>query len=389
MKTSLVQSPSDAATKTFGLSDFDYDYPEHLVAQVPLSERTQAKLLVRSATGRIEFDSISNLAGRLPAGTLVILNNSRVIASRLEGKLKTGGRVEVFLLEPLGADEEWQAIGKPLKKLKEGTEIFFGGGEIGGISKSPNSNHPDEIQDKENTPTFHIKFKNRGGAFLEWLSIHGRTPLPPYISRSVGTSAEDELDKSRYQTVYATPEGSVAAPTAGLHYSDKLIEELKVKGIDTAFVTLHVGSGTFLPVRAENLSHHQMHGERFLIPTETIQKTLAALRDGRPIVAVGTTTFRCMEAIYRMAGERAECIFDFTNQWLRTELFFWPATPEARLNSWFASALQTNFHQPKSTLFMLISALIGLDATKAMYREAIDREFRLFSYGDSSLLWLK
>jgi S-adenosylmethionine:tRNA ribosyltransferase-isomerase len=326
---------------------------------------------------------VKHLADAVPEGTLFILNDSRVIASRIHGSLKTGARVEILLIEPLMIDgrEFWRCLGRPMKKLHKGTAIQFEGDLTVEVAEDPTPH-------ESGPQPFLIKLSLQGSDLLRWLEKHGEMPLPPYISRKDQSERVRLMDKDRYQTVYASGEGSVAAPTAGLHLTDQVLSSLKSKNCQIKTVTLHVGAGTFLPVKAQDPARHVMHNERFLVPRATLDAIENAKRDGRPVVVVGTTALRSLEGLKREAGKAQADITALADQWLRTDIFIRPAHAADRHKSWCADALMTNFHQPESTLFMLISALIGYNDAKNLYAHAISSGFRFFSYGDSSLLWL-
>jgi S-adenosylmethionine:tRNA ribosyltransferase-isomerase len=397
-------APESPIESTLALQDFNYDLSPELIAQKPSSCRDDSRLLVQTAAGDIRHRLVKDLPEEIPTGSLVIVNDSRVIASRLIGQLSTGARIEVFLLEltPGAAPEpgkcRWQALGKPMRKLHEGTKIFFKPGPgsspalVGTVTSEPDRSHE--------PPTIGVEFPLGSEAFFDWLEEAGTTPLPPYIHRHTGepgdqgdqseAEALSNLDKSRYQTVYANEKGSVAAPTAGLHYTKDLIERLKQeRSVEFASVTLHVGAGTFLPVKSENIAQHHMHTERYKVPSDSLKKILTAKETGRPIIVVGTTAFRCLESFWKSAGEDSVRAAQMTDKWQSTDLFVWPRTSGAKYRPWCATALQTNFHQPKSTLLMLVSALAGVENIRNLYQVAIENKYRFFSYGDSTLLWLK
>lgn len=240
-------------------------------------------------------------------------------------------------------------------------------------------------------PTLDVEFMLNGGPvnavnFMHWLDTYGHTPLPPYIAQESSRAA---IDRDRYQTTYAEGQGSVAAPTAGLHYTPQLLQELKTKkNIEVLPITLHVGAGTFLPVKQEDPQLHTMHEERFYIASTTVKKILMHKHQSKPIIAVGTTTLRALESLWLVCDRDENKIFDWCDRWLRTSIFIRPEFADSRHTPWCINALQTNFHQPKSTLIMLVASLIGWENTMKMYREAADQRYRFFSYGDSTLLWL-
>lgn len=367
--------------KNLTLSDFMYDLPEELVAQTPLPHRDEARLLVYQSPASFLDTRVKDLPEILPEGSLLIVNNSRVIPSRLIGKLPSGGKAEIFLLERVAgcSTNTWKALGRPLKKFRDGLTITFDGGcsaELGHILPG----------DGQVTP-FKVTFDREEPAFSNWLQEYGYIPLPPYISRHQPETAKSSADAQTYQTVYAQPAGSVAAPTAGLHFTDSLLQHLRSRGIRLATVTLHVGAGTFLPVKSENLDEHPMHEESFTVPMQTLHAMQDARKDGRKIIAVGTTTLRSLQSLYLQAGDESR-VLEWGDRLLRTQLFLRPRTRTERLRPWAIDALMTNFHQPGSTLFMLIASLLGLDEAQSLYRHAIMQRYRFFSYGDSSLLWL-
>jgi len=280
----------------------------------------------------------------------------------------------------------WKALGKPLRKLKKGTVLTMPGNVRCQIEKAAEAT--------DVSPTILMSFHGLDAGegqdtILNWLDEHGEMPLPPYINRKKSAAANHAfLDRERYQTVYANAAGSVAAPTAGLHWTPELMEKAKARDISFEKVTLHVGAGTFLPVKTNDINAHLMHEERFRVPAQTIKAIENANREGRKVIAVGTTTLRCLESLARLATSQNQARLNFADRWLRTSLYHRPQNRSERIRPWGIDALQTNFHQPQSTPLMLVSSLIGLDETLRMYEEAIGERYRLFSYGDSSLLWL-
>jgi S-adenosylmethionine:tRNA ribosyltransferase-isomerase len=368
------------------LSDFDYEFPERLIAQEPQAERDRARLLVRAADGALRHAHVADLTTELPAGTLLILNDSQVFPSRLFGTLPSGGKVELFLLEPAegGAGDEslWRALGRPMRKMSEGTRIQLAGGltaEVRGRT------------DEGETAVLTLAFQTTPGALAPWLETHGYIPLPPYIKRPNALPAGASPDRERYQTVYAqerSERGSVAAPTAGLHFTKPLLAALAQRGVEIRYVSLHVGGGTFLPVKTEYPREHKMHRERALVPRETAAAIAKAKSEGRRVVAVGTTSFRTLEDLYRRAEGDPERFVALAGAWHTTDLFVYPEREHDRYRPWVIDGIITNFHQPKSTLFMLVAALVGLSEAKRFYVEAIGAEYRLYSYGDAGLFWL-
>ena len=357
------------------LSDFDFEFPPHLVAHEPLSQRDESRVFVRKSCGSFQHSRMHMLPDLLEKESVLVLNDTKVFASRILAHQVSGRVVQIFLLsKPREKNGVFVASGllKPARKVKEGEELELGSGaKVKIISKAPKG----EMQ----ACTLEI---SGTGEISGWLENHAYVPLPPYIKRSSVSPWNQSLDSGRYQTVYANEEGSVAAPTAGLHFSQDLFESLRKKKITICPVTLHVGAGTFLPVKTEDVHDHVMHSERYTLSEHSYRKILDAKRGGRKIIAVGTTSFRCVESFLRRANA-CEC-FD---TWMETDLFIFPRTREDRYRSQIFDGIITNFHQPRSTLFMLVSSLIGFDEAQRMYKEAVQAEYRLISYGDSSLLW--
>lgn len=365
------------------LGDFDYPFPEHLVAQEPSAERDLARLLVRDPAGTVQHRHIPDLTSELPRGTLLILNDTKVFPSRLVGRLETGGQVELFLIRETAnssASSRWLALAKPLKKLKEGRRLSFDGGMQATVAA--------KHDDPNGNATVEVTFDVAPSTLAAWIDQHGIIPLPPYIKRPDAAKAPLSSDRIRYQTVYAKERGSVAAPTAGLHFTESLLTRLQDAGIEIKTVVLHVGAGTFLPVKTEEIDQHRMHAEIYRVPGATVKALLDAKSAGRKVVAVGTTSFRSLEDLYRRAESDPRKMPDLADTWLSTELFIYPKTKDQRFKPWVVDGLITNFHQPQSTLFMLISALLGLEQAKELYRVAVESDYRLYSYGDTSLLWL-
>jgi S-adenosylmethionine:tRNA ribosyltransferase-isomerase len=371
-----------ATEHPLALSDFGYDFPERLVAQVPLARRDAARLLVRDPSGAVRHRHVLDLTSELSPGTLLILNESRVIPSRLAGRLATGGAVEIFLtkaLAPVDGGAAWTAMARPLKKLAVGKSVHFDDGVTATV-----------VGKREVTAlgSVDLAFDRTPEALTAWIDQNGYVPLPPYIHRDAPAKAPASADRERYQTVYAAERGSVAAPTAGLHFTDELMAALAAHGVAIARVALHVGLGTFLPVKTENLDEHAMHAETYRVPRATVEALLEARRQKRRVVPVGTTSLRSLESLYRRAPGDPDAMLRHADQWLSTDLFLRPRTADERIRPWVADGLMTNFHQPFSTLFMLIAALLGLSEARRVYGLAVQEEYRLFSYGDSSLLWL-
>ena len=351
------------------LSDFDFDLPEDLIALRPARPRDTARLL-HVKGGALQDFSVLDLPGLLQPGDLMVFNDTRVIPAALTGVRPArahggGGDVEVEInLHKRDGEEVWRAFARPAKRLKESDAITFKGGLTATVTEKGEGG--------EIALTF-----DRSGPELDKAIVEaGAPPLPPYIASK---RAADAADLDDYQTVYADPDkaGSVAAPTAGLHFTDRLFEALDARGVKRAWVTLHVGAGTFLPVKTENVAEHQMHAEWYQISEETAATINAARAAGGRIIAVGTTSLRTLESAADPDGSvRAEA--------RETDIFI---TPGYRFRA--VDALMTNFHLPKSTLFMLVCALAGFEEMHTAYAHALRERYRFFSYGDSSLLWKK
>jgi S-adenosylmethionine:tRNA ribosyltransferase-isomerase len=266
-----------------------------------------------------------------------------------------------------------------MKKLKPGTVVHFSQELRGQVRR--------RSEDGTGNAFIELAFNRSASSMAKWLDSFGYIPLPPYIKRLEAKPAAESSDRERYQTVYASNPGSVAAPTAGLHFTNELLTLLQNHSIQVEFVSLHVGAGTFLPVKSTTISAHKMHAERYRVGHKTASALLQAKQEGRPIVAVGTTTLRSLEALYRTSNSDTQRFIQAADEWRTTDLFIYPAHAEDRYRPWVVDGLFTNFHQPCSTLFMLVSALIGLNEAKTFYQAAIGRKMRLFSYGDASLLW--
>ena len=333
--------------------DFFFDLPEELIAQRPTEERGHSRLFVLDrASGGFTHTAVSNLAEYLPAGALLVMNDSRVRKARIYGTSPTGGRVEFLLLNRRGPTE-WLAMVKKAKKQVLGKRYIF----------------PDDVEGRIVGTEADLRVVHTSREIDDdYLERNGHIPLPPYIRR------EDEgFDAERYQTVYARAMGSVAAPTAGLHFTKELLDSLTAVGIRIAYVTLHVGLGTFLPVRADNVEEHHMHEESYTVSTETAEAVNAARAEGRPVVAVGTTSVRTLESAWK-DGSLASGPGS-------TRIFIYPGY---RFN--VVDALFTNFHTPESTLLMLVSAFAGKDLILKAYEEAVRERYRFFSYGDAMLI---
>lgn len=341
------------------LSDFDFDLPERLIATRPAVPRSASRLLVASPT-EIDDRTVTDLPDLLQDGDLLVLNDTKVIPARLFGHRERDGnvsKIEVTLLSPT-PDGTWRALVKPLRKVRDGEAITFAAGlEASLLSR-------DDGQAV-------LSFNRQGKAFDDALAEAGQMPLPPYIAAK---RAADEQDKTDYQTVFAKTTGAVAAPTASLHFDKPLLDKLKAKGVQFAHVTLHVGAGTFLPVKVDDVKTHKMHAEWGQVSQVAASQIKAAKEQGRRVVPVGTTALRLIESAATAQGEIAPWEGE-------TDIFIYPGF-EFKITD----ALMTNFHLPKSTLMMLVSALMGQQRVREIYTHAIDNDYRFFSYGDSSLL---
>ena len=338
------------------LSDFNYELPQELIAQDPLLKRSDSRLMVLNrATGGIEHRHFSDVIEYLNPGDCLVINDTKVIPARLIGvKEDTGASIEVLLLKRHD-DKVWETLVKPGKKARVGARISFGEGKLVG-----------EVIDIVEEGNRLIRFEYEG-IFEEVLDELGQMPLPPYITHQL-------QDKDRYNTVYAVHSGSAAAPTAGLHFTPKLLEEIRAKGVEIAPVTLHVGLGTFRPVKVDDVEHHHMHSEFYMITEESAQKINHAKEAGHRVICVGTTSCRTIESAADENGRLKEC-----SGW--TEIFIYPGYQFKILD-----ALITNFHLPESTLIMLVSALAGKEHVMAAYEEAVKERYRFFSFGDAMMI---
>lgn len=336
-------------------TDFYFDLPERLIAQTPLEKRDTSRLLhLDKATGEIEHKHFYEIKQYLKKGDCLVLNDSRVLPARLIGARPTGGSVELVLLKDLGAGC-WECLSRPGRKTKPGQEIIFGNGELTATVQA--------VTDGGNRI---VKF-HYDGVFLEVLERLGKMPLPPYIK-------EELKDSERYQTVYSKELGSAAAPTAGLHFTKELLREIADMGVSICFVTLHVGLGTFRPVKAENIEDHEMHSEFCIVPAETAITISETKKNGGRVIAVGTTSCRTLESFADEDGTIGE-----TAAW--TNIFIYPGYKFKCVD-----ALITNFHLPESTLIMLVSALAGRENILRAYKAAVDGEYRFFSFGDAMFI---
>ena len=336
-------------------SDFDFYLPEELIAQTPLEKRDGSRLLVLDKeSGAMEHRHFYDLPEYLRAGDCLVLNNSRVLPARLIGTRPGGGAVELVLLRDLG-EGRWECLSRPGRKTKPGTELFFGGGELKATVEA--------VAEGGNRI---VKFDYRG-IFLEVLERLGKMPLPPYIK-------EELQDPERYQTVYSRELGSAAAPTAGLHFTNELLEKIQAMGVKVCYVTLHVGLGTFRPVKEDEIENHEMHSEFCIIPEDTARTVTETKQNGGRIVAVGTTSCRTLESFAKDDGTLEAC-----SGW--TDIFIYPGYSFKCID-----ALVTNFHLPESTLIMLVSALAGREHILNAYRTAIEEKYRFFSFGDAMFI---
>lgn len=337
-------------------SDFYYDLPQELIAQTPLAQRDSSRLLVLDKeNGSLEHRHFYDILDFLHEGDCLVMNDSRVIPARLLGKrVPSGGAVEVLLLTDKG-DGVWECLVKPGRKLHEGAEISFGDGALTATVK-------EVLETGNRLVQFHYE-----GIFLEILERLGKMPLPPYIK-------EELQDGERYQTVYSKVNGSAAAPTAGLHFTKELLEKIAEKGIKLAYVTLHVGLGTFRPVKAEEITDHHMHSEFCMISKETAEILNTTKENHGRIICVGTTSCRTLESLADENGRFSE-----KSAW--TDIFIYPGYRFKAMN-----ALITNFHLPESTLIMLVSAFAGYDHVMNAYREAVKERYRFFSFGDAMFI---
>jgi S-adenosylmethionine:tRNA ribosyltransferase-isomerase len=338
-------------------ADFDFDLPSGLIAQHPALRRDASRLLAVGADGLKDCD-FTDLPSLLQPGDLMVYNDTRVIPARLDGKKGLAG-IEATLHRRMDA-RRWRAFVRPAKKLKPGDRIEFAPGFAA------------KVAEKGEGGEVELLFSCDVGTLNEALERHGRMPLPPYIKRD--HAAQEPFDRERYQTIFANRQGAVAAPTAGLHFTPEILERLAERGIESQSVTLHVGAGTFLPVKADDIQDHAMHAEWGEISPEAAERINAARKNGGRIVAVGTTSLRLLESAARDDGTL--CPFS-----AETSIFL---TPGHRFRT--ADALLTNFHLPRSTLFMLVAAFSGLERMKKAYAHAIAQGYRFFSYGDACLL---
>lgn len=336
-------------------SDFDFYLPEELIAQTPLEKRDTSRLLhLDKQTGEIEHKHFYDIKQYLHEGDCLVLNDSRVLPARLIGARPTGGTVELVLLKDLG-DNRWECLSRPGRKTKPGQELVFGNGELTAV-----------VEKVTLGGNRIVKFSYEG-IFLEILERLGKMPLPPYIK-------EELQDSERYQTVYSKELGSAAAPTAGLHFTKELLAEIADMGVKICYVTLHVGLGTFRPVKADKIEDHEMHSEFCIVPEETAETVNAVKRAGGRVIAVGTTSCRTLESFTTEDGT-----LQATSGW--TNIFIYPGYKFKCID-----ALITNFHLPESTLIMLVSALAGRENILNAYNTAVKERYRFFSFGDAMMI---
>lgn len=336
--------------------DFDFDLPQELIAQTPLQQRDHSRLLsLNKKTGEISHLHFFDILDLLNEGDVLVLNNTKVIPARLIGiKEQTNAHIEILMLKEV-EENVWECLTKPAKRVSIGTMISFGEGILKAIC----------IEKKEDGICY-FKFEYEG-IFYEILDQLGEMPLPPYIHEKLE-------NKDRYQTIYAKEKGSAAAPTAGLHFTEDILKKIKEKGVEIVYVTLHVGLGTFRPVKVEDVKTHKMHSEYYQMSEETASILNQAKKDHRRIISVGTTSVRTLETIWNTYHEFRAC-----NGW--TDIFIYPGYTFHAING-----LITNFHLPKSTLIMLVSAFAGKETILKAYKEAISKEYRFFSFGDSMFI---
>ena len=337
-------------------SDFYYDLPEELIAQTPIEPRNHSRLMVIDRqTGEISHDRFYNLCDYLKKGDALIVNDSRVLPARIYGERESNGSFIEFLLLEQKEQNVWEILCRPGKKAKIGTRFVFGGGKL-------SAEILDVLEDGNRVAKFFCE-----GSLYTVLDEIGQTPLPPYITKKLE-------DKERYQTVYSRETGSAAAPTAGLHFTLEQMDDLRARGINIAYVTLHVGLGTFRPVKEENVADHKMHSEFYVLPPETAEIINKTKAEGGRVIAVGTTSCRTLESVYKKLGKIAP------DEGL-TDIFIYPGYKFGAIDG-----LITNFHLPESTLIMLVSAFAGYENTMRAYKTAVEEKYRFFSFGDAMLI---
>jgi S-adenosylmethionine:tRNA ribosyltransferase-isomerase len=349
------------------LSEYDYNLPEELIAQMPADKRDNSRMMVLSRKDRtVSHKHFYDIVDLIEPNSLLVMNNTKVLPARLIGHKSTGAKIEVFLLKQLNNPDLkfenqhiWDVLIKPSKRIKPDSVI-----------KISDELSVKAIKRLEDNGEWLVELIFNGDNVLDVLHRNGNIPLPPYIQRKMDNDDLKKLDFERYQTVYAEDEGSVAAPTAGLHFTKEILKKLEDKGVELCYVTLNVGLGTFRPVTCENVLDHKMHSETFEISAQSAEQITRAMKEKRTIIAVGTTTVRTLETAYKQFGKICECHS-------ASELFIYPPYEFKVIDR-----LITNFHLPKSTLLMLVSALAGKDFIFEAYKEAIENKYRFFSYGD-------
>ena len=340
------------------VADFDYQLPEHLIAQAPTRERIDSRLLKVLNGKAVEDANFSDICSELNSGDLLVLNNTKVVPARFYGRKDTGGKIEV-LLERVLSETRFLAQIKSSKSPKQGQSLVADNDQSAQLCVVGRAHSFFEIEISINEP------------LVDWFEKVGELPLPPYIDRAVQTQ-----DQDRYQTVFADQQGAVAAPTAGLHYDDALLERIKAAGVEVAMITLHVGAGTYQPVRTQKVEEHKMHSEFIEVDAAVCEAIIACKSRGAKVIAVGTTVIRSLETAARAA--QGQLIAPFRGD---TDIFIYPGF-EFKV----VDLLQTNFHLPQSTLMMLVSAFAGTERIRDAYQHAIEQQYRFFSYGDAMLL---
>lgn len=338
-------------------ADFDFHLPEELIAQTPLEKRDASRLLiVNHKTGQMEDTHFDAIIDQLHPGDALVMNDTRVLPARLHGeKIETGGHVELLLLKNTEGDD-WEVLAKPAKRLKVGAQISFGDGRL-------TATILEELEHGGRIVRFHYQ-----GIFLEVLESLGEMPLPPYIHEKL-------KDRERYQTVYAKENGSAAAPTAGLHFTKELLAKIEAKGVKLVYLTLHVGLGTFRPVSVDNVDEHEMHSEFYTLSEEAAETLRQVKASGKRVIAVGTTSIRTLETIGSKFNGEIKADSGWTNIFIKPS-YDWKVV----------DAFSTNFHLPKSTLVMLVSAFAGRELVLSAYQHAIDEKYRFFSFGDAMFI---
>lgn len=351
------------------VSDFYFDLPDELIARYPKTERTSSRLLqLNGENGEIFHRTFADVLDLVNAGDLLIFNNTRVIPARMFGRKTSGGKVEV-LVERVLTEERFLAHVRSSKAPKEGTELILGEDKLG------EGNGIKAVMLGRQGALFELKIIEKSTALLDILQQIGHMPLPPYIDRP-----DEDADKERYQTVYNKVPGAVAAPTAGLHFDEELLAKLNAKGVNFAFVTLHVGAGTFQPVRVENIKDHIMHAEYVEVPQDVVEAVLHTKAQGKRVIAVGTTSVRSIESAALEAEKRGSSQL-LEPYFSDTSIFIYPGKKFRVVD-----CLITNFHLPESTLIMLVSAFAGYENTMNAYKSAVENQYRFFSYGDAMFM---